>query len=123
MNHAVMASDSSKNSDSILDSGMDYKQSSVDPGAVSIDASMSSGDLSHPDDNPGDEHDGSAAALKRKQKRNKPTLSCAECVERKTKVCKTFHYSLAWIIIIPFPHFRVLNLSLRLWPVTSLFTN
>jgi hypothetical protein len=24
---------------------------------------------------------------KKKQKRNKPTLSCAECVERKTKVC------------------------------------
>jgi hypothetical protein len=24
---------------------------------------------------------------KKKQKRNKPTLSCEECVERKTKVC------------------------------------
>jgi hypothetical protein len=24
---------------------------------------------------------------RKKQKRNKPTLSCAECVERKTKVC------------------------------------
>ena len=26
---------------------------------------------------------------KHKQKRNKPTLSCEECVERKTKVCDT----------------------------------
>jgi hypothetical protein len=24
---------------------------------------------------------------KKRQKRNKPTLSCEECVERKTKVC------------------------------------
>ncbi|KAF2817200.1 uncharacterized protein BDZ99DRAFT_456959 [Mytilinidion resinicola] len=24
---------------------------------------------------------------RKKQKRNKPTLSCLECVERKTKVC------------------------------------
>ena len=28
---------------------------------------------------------------KKKQKRNKPTLSCIECVERKTKVSETFH--------------------------------
>jgi hypothetical protein len=27
---------------------------------------------------------------KKKQKRNKPTLSCEECVERKTKVSKMF---------------------------------
>jgi hypothetical protein len=27
---------------------------------------------------------------KKKQKRNKPTLSCEECVERKTKVSETF---------------------------------
>ncbi|KAI3333058.1 hypothetical protein F4824DRAFT_503600 [Ustulina deusta] len=28
--------------------------------------------------------------LKKKQKRNKPTLSCHECVERKTKLAKAF---------------------------------
>jgi len=37
-------------------------------------------------------HDSAEAAdapLKKKQKRNKPTLSCEECVERKTKVRPT----------------------------------
>ena len=28
---------------------------------------------------------------KKKQKRNKPTLSCSECVDRKTKVSLTLH--------------------------------
>ena len=31
---------------------------------------------------------GSPAPPKKKQKRNKPTLSCEECVERKTKVTR-----------------------------------
>jgi hypothetical protein len=30
---------------------------------------------------------------KKKQKRNKPTLSCEECVERKTKVSASFYKS------------------------------
>jgi hypothetical protein len=30
----------------------------------------------------------SSGASRKKQKRNKPTLSCAECVERKTKVSR-----------------------------------
>jgi hypothetical protein len=30
--------------------------------------------------------DSGPSTLRRKQKRNKPTLSCGECVERKTKV-------------------------------------
>jgi hypothetical protein len=34
----------------------------------------------------------SSEAQKKKQKRNKPTLSCEECVERKTKVCARFRY-------------------------------
>jgi hypothetical protein len=32
------------------------------------------------------ENDSTAEPPKKKQKRNKPTLSCEECVERKTKV-------------------------------------
>jgi hypothetical protein len=39
--------------------------------------------LTGPDSDSGN---GLSAAAKRKQKRNKPTLSCGECVERKTKV-------------------------------------
>ena len=35
---------------------------------------------------PRDDGDGSSTPPKKKQKRNKPTLSCEECVERKTKV-------------------------------------
>jgi hypothetical protein len=31
--------------------------------------------------------DSALPSSKKKQKRNKPTLSCGECVERKTKVC------------------------------------
>lgn len=31
---------------------------------------------------------GDGERAKPKQKRNKPTLSCEECVERKTKVCR-----------------------------------
>lgn len=34
--------------------------------------------------------DGDGELLKKKQKRNKPTLSCFECVERKTKVGFSF---------------------------------
>ena len=37
---------------------------------------------------------------KKKQKRNKPTLSCHECVERKTKV-KTVHGSVLPISLLP----------------------
>jgi hypothetical protein len=33
---------------------------------------------------------GLEAPPKKKQKRNKPTLSCEECVERKTKVSTAF---------------------------------
>lgn len=32
------------------------------------------------------QNDDPNAPVKKKQKRNKPTLSCSECVERKTKV-------------------------------------
>lgn len=38
---------------------------------------------------PEDGEDGSLQPPKKKQKRNKPTLSCEECVERKTKVSLT----------------------------------
>jgi hypothetical protein len=31
--------------------------------------------------------DSAPPSFKKRQKRNKPTLSCGECVERKTKVC------------------------------------
>jgi hypothetical protein len=34
---------------------------------------------------------GLEAPPKKKQKRNKPTLSCEECVERKTKVSTALH--------------------------------
>lgn len=40
--------------------------------------------------------DSAPQSFKRKQKRNKPTLSCGDCVERKTKVCQLSYYS--WII-------------------------
>jgi hypothetical protein len=39
---------------------------------------------------------GADLRAKKKQKRNKPTLSCAECVERKTKVSSTFASNLVW---------------------------
>jgi hypothetical protein len=50
-------------------------------------------DESHPGD--GDSSTASPAGAgelypKKKQKRNKPTLSCFECVERKTKACLFF---------------------------------
>lgn len=41
-------------------------------------------DFKDEDDDDGYSHDGEHP--KKKQKRNKPTLSCHECVERKTKV-------------------------------------
>jgi hypothetical protein len=47
------------------------------------------------DAQPSTSPDGSAQGLdlsfKKKQKRNKPTLSCEECVERKTKVSACSH--------------------------------
>jgi hypothetical protein len=44
--------------------------------------------------------DGSTAdPPKKKQKRNKPTLSCEECVERKTKVSK--HFKRVEIVLTP----------------------
>lgn len=50
------------------------RESAVDGSVVESTASMSPGE---------------GPPLKRqKQKRNKPTLSCEECVERKTKVCR-----------------------------------
>jgi hypothetical protein len=36
---------------------------------------------------------GNSSASRKKQKRNKPTLSCAECVERKTKVSRLDYIS------------------------------
>ncbi|GKT93333.1 Zn(II)2Cys6 transcription factor [Colletotrichum tofieldiae] len=64
--------------------------SSVTPGhqfngfkrGESIDGNSASPDAAHPDQ-----------PSRKKQRRNKPTLSCAECVERKTKVHR---WSLGW---------------------------
>ncbi|GJD00475.1 fungal specific transcription factor [Colletotrichum higginsianum] len=56
--------------------------SSLTPRAESVDAANSAS----PDDANVDE------PSKKKQRRNKPTLSCAECVERKTKRNITFHH-------------------------------
>lgn len=39
------------------------------------------------DDSLDDAHTSGDGRARKKQKRNKPTLSCHECVERKTKVC------------------------------------
>lgn len=59
----------------------------------------------------------STEPLKKKQKRNKPTLSCYECVERKTKVCFIFlllllfflllFFSCSLFVFVPFPHFLI----------------
>jgi hypothetical protein len=45
-----------------------------------------------PDEHTSPENAAEGVARK-KQKRNKPTLSCAECVERKTKASSLFHVS------------------------------
>lgn len=43
-----------------------------------------------PDTSPTQPEDGEGVELpKKRQKRNKPTLSCVECVDRKTKVSNT----------------------------------
>ena len=43
---------------------------------------------------PGDDTGSGVAPPKKKQKRNKPTLSCEECVERKTKVRRFLSFSI-----------------------------
>jgi hypothetical protein len=54
------------------------------------DESVEDDDLNHLENDvltgPDSDSGPSNSASKRKQKRNKPTLSCGECVERKTKV-------------------------------------
>ena len=68
-------------------------QLSLDVGGRSTETP--SRDQSHPLD--GDSSTASPAGTgdqypKKKQKRNKPTLSCFECVERKTKACLSFSF-------------------------------
>jgi len=41
-----------------------------------------------------------ATPTKKKQKRNKPTLSCEECVERKTKVRPLFLFPIAAVRLV-----------------------
>ena len=59
-------------------------QPGLQPQLVQQDAAM----MVDVDEGGADDAGGEAGPpQKKKQKRNKPTLSCVECVERKTKVC------------------------------------
>lgn len=49
-------------------------------------------------DGEGEEGDG-GVGIGKKRKRNKPTLSCGECVERKTKVCDSFLFGMVEVLI------------------------
>lgn len=52
-------------------------------------------------DGEGEEGDG-GVGMGKKRKRNKPTLSCGECVERKTKVCDSFLFGMVEVLILLF---------------------
>lgn len=82
-----------------------HKPGSASTSPVSISHGLASTAASATSKNPpndyadGEEDDGSPTIdgeepAKKKQKRNKPTLSCHECVERKTKVCLFFFLNL-----------------------------
>lgn len=62
----------------------DFAHPAGPPSAVTDNSESSS--LVHPGDDENKSEDAEGESRKKRQKRNKPTLSCFECVERKTKV-------------------------------------
>lgn len=68
----------------------DFAHPGGPPSAVTDNSERSS--LAHPGDDENKSEDAEGESRKKRQKRNKPTLSCFECVERKTKVGHFFGF-------------------------------
>lgn len=81
----------------------DFAHPAGPPSAVTDNSERSS--LNHPGDDENKSEDAEGESRKKRQKRNKPTLSCFECVERKTKV-GIFSLSLS-LICARLLHFRI----------------
>lgn len=83
----------------------DFAHPAGPPSAVTDNSESSS--LLHPGDDENKSEDAEGESRKKRQKRNKPTLSCFECVERKTKVGIFFSLCSLSLISSRLLHFRI----------------